>query len=84
LQKGLKNTQEVSNLLNPANLPSGTENLSQTRWRLLSTFMQAKFPSHETYWQRGKTKKAQEHSRHKKIFILCHKNVNEAHKKLSA
>jgi hypothetical protein len=39
-------------------LPPGTaQNLSQTRWRLLSTFMQAKFPSHETYWQKGRQKR---------------------------
>jgi hypothetical protein len=56
--KRLEEHSKAFNLFKLTNLPSGTaKNLSQTRWRLLSTFMQAKFPSHETYWQKGKTKK---------------------------
>jgi hypothetical protein len=46
---------------------------------LIKHLYASKIPSHEKPMEkREETKKAQEHSQHKKIFILCHKIVNEA------
>lgn len=57
--------------------------LLATRWRLLKHLYsrRAEFLLTNEKGSHEDTKKAQEHSQHKIIFILCHKNVNEEQKK---